>query len=490
MAGELLKIGQDLLRSISPPKGDQGVVNKFTGDPYIAEAAVIVPSQFRDNPGNPQWFFGPNGVDYKFEFEDLASASKAYARCPPLAAIINRKAQAYINGRTSFVNTRGKDVTDKNPDARRIMALLARPNIFQSWREFEAQQKIYIDTYGFCIGLPLGNPVGFDASWAKSIWNIPSYMVSAEEARKIAWFKAEKISDILPTIKLKYKDLNIEIATDELCIFKDFVPGMGSQIFPDSRIRALAMPINNIISAYESRNELINYAGSQGILTPETDAQGPIPLKEGEKEQLQADFKRQYGIKKGQSRYIISPAAMKWQPMGKATKDLMLFEEITDDIMRICDGYGYPSPLLNSEKGPSVSNTDSYKKQVYEDAIIPESINIYEQWNRWFKLEPTNITMVKSYDHLPILQQDQKLAGQAELYFAQALLIQFQNNLITLNQWRLEQGFDDVAGDDLYYYQLVALGRASGGGAKPSNNGNQQQQGQGGNPADDEPAGA
>jgi len=431
-----------------------GLQQKFTGDPYIAEAAVLVPAQFRNNAGNPDWFFGPNGIDYRFVYSDLLSASEGYQKCAPLAAVINRKAQAYINGKTQIMNSRGKEATD--PLAKRIGKLLSRPNPLQSWKQFEAQQKMYIDLFGFCILMPIYS-YGFETmgpAYASSLWNLPSYMVSCKEVQDKMWYNAQKLSDIIPQILLKYKSLNQLIPTDDLYIFKDFVPNFQSQVFPDSRVKALAMPINNIISAYESRNELINYAGSQGILTPETDTVGAIPMKEGEKEQIQADFKRQYGIKKGQFRYIISPAALKWQPMGKATKDLMLFEEISDDIMRICDGYGYPSPLLNSEKGPSVSNTEEYKKQIYQDTIIPEAMDIYEQWNAFFKLEETNITIVKNYDHLPILQQDQVLAGQARLYFNQALLIEYQNDLITLNQWREQQGIDTVAGDDIYYSEV------------------------------------
>jgi len=442
----IIKAGQKLV---------QGLSQKFNGDPYIAEAAVLVPSQFRDNAGNPNWFFGPNGVDYQFQYADLNSASTAYTRCPPLAAVINRKAQAYINGNTVFLNSKGKDVSKTDANAKRINMLLSRPNPLHSWKSFEAQNYIYQQLYGFCIVMPIYS-FGFESlgpAYASSLWNIPSYMVSCREVTNKEWYKAQSISDIIPTIRLKYKDLNVEIPTDQLFIFKDFTPSMDSVVFPDSRVKALVMPINNIISSYESRNELINYAGSQGILTPEMDQISMIPLREEQKTQLQQDFRRQYGIKRGQSRYIISPAPMKWQPMGKATKDLMLFEEISDDIMRICDGYVYPSPLLNSEKGPSVSNTDSYKKQVYEDAIIPESLSVYEGWNKFFRLEDTPLTICKTYDHLPILKEDQVSNGQARLYLDQSLEIQWRNNVITLNQWRIEQGIDPTPDGDIYYFQ-------------------------------------
>lgn len=431
----------------------QGLSQKFTGDPYIAEAAVLVPSQFRNNSGPPDWFFASNGVDYRFQYSDVNSASAAYARCPPLAAVINRKAQAYINGVTGLVNSKGKPA--EGTDAKKIMRLLSRPNPLQSWKQFEALLYIYIQLYGFCIVMPI-YPFGFEGLGAKeasSLWILPPHMISGKEITNKFWYNSQKVSDILPFITLKYKNVTEQISTDNLFIFRDFTPSIESVLFPDSRVKALAMPINNIISAYESRHELINYAGSQGILTPDTDSVGAIPLKDGEKSQLQADFKRQYGIKGGQFRYIISTAALKWQAMGKPTKDLMLFEEIQDDIMRLCDGFVYPSPLLNSDKGPAVANTKEFKAQVYQDAIIPESLDYYEQWSSLFKLEDSPMKLIKNYDHIPVLKSDQVDDGQAQLYRNQASLIAYQNDAITLNMWREDMGYDTTPDGNVYYSQ-------------------------------------
>lgn len=430
----------------------QGLSRKYIGDPYIAEAAVLVPSQFRNSPGTPDWFFGPNGIDYKFIFEGATSATKAFNMCPPLAAVITRKTQAYINGVTTLLNTQGKEATGF--DAKKILKLLKNPNPLTSAKDFEAQMYMFIQLYGYCPILPI-YPSGFeifkDAAEASSLWIIPPYMISYKERRNSMWYKARTQSDIVEKIIIHYKDLKVEIDIDDLFIFKDFTPSFDSQIFPGSRIRPLAMPINNVIAAYESRNELINYAGAQGILTPQSDSMGPIPLRPEEKSQLQADFKRQYGFKRDQFRYIISPTPVDWKQMGRPTKDLMLFEEVVDDIMRICDAYNYPSPLLNSDKGPSVSNTKEFKAQVYQDAIIPESLDIYEQWGTFFKLDDKNMTIVKNYDHLPVLQSDQVDDGKSQLYRNQALLIAYQQDLITLNMWRDEMGYEKTPDGDVYY---------------------------------------
>jgi hypothetical protein len=121
--------------------------------------------------------------------------------------------------------------------------------------------------------------------------------------------------------------------------------------------------------------------------------------------------------------------------------------------MRICDGYVYPSPLLNSDKGPAVANTKEFKAQVYQDAIIPESLDIYEQWNAFFRLEPTVLTLAKNYDHIPVLKSDQVDDGRAQLYRNQSNLIAYQSDLITLNQWREDMGYDITPDGDVYYSQ-------------------------------------
>lgn len=419
---------------------------------------IVAPSIYRGGSMYGNYFFGGNGIDYRFAYNGHSSALKAYGTCPPLTAVINRKAQCYINGTTEVLNTQGND--SNSTDAKRLKILLSRPNPLQTWRQFEAQQYIYIQLFGFCITLPI-MPAGFENMgpiFATSLWNIPPYMVDVQETQKL--FYQTDLTGIIEYIRLNYKGITTNLPLKNLFIFRDFIPGINSMVFPDSRVKALEMPINNIIGAYLSRNELINYAGAQGLLSPDAeDTSGTIPLKEEEKLRLQEDAKRQYGIQRGQWRYIIAPTRIKWQPIGKPTKDLMLFEEISDDIMRICDSYNYPSPLLNSEKGPNVSNTAQYQAQIYTDGIIPESIDYYEQWHAYFQLDRYNLKIVKNYNHIPVLQENKKEQGQAALYLTQALMLLWAQDLITANEILDELEMDKKPGWDIYRSDFLKMGK-------------------------------
>lgn len=423
-----------------------------------------------DYRGNDFWFWGKDCKEYLFSYEGHDSSLKAYKKCPPLTAIINKKAQAYINGKTWILNSRGNEAT--NDTANKLRKLLAKPNPLQTWLQFEAQQYIYEQIFGYCILLPI-KPVGFkDNIDATSIWNIAPFMVDIEETKKL--FYQSDTNGIIKQIVLNYKGTKTFLQASDIYIFKDFTPSFDSLIIPESRICSLEMPINNIIGAYESRNVLINYRGALGILTPEVTPSGAL-INEEHKEQLQQDFMR-YGLKNNQWKFIISTAALKWQQMGVPTKDLMLFEEIEDDIMRICDSYNYPSMLLSNAKGTTFANLNEAKKLLYQDAIIPEAESIYEQWNIFFGLSDMNLKMDKDFSHVAALQEDDLKRAQSRKARNEALLIEFYNNLITLNRWLELNGEDPLTGVEgkMYYYQLVQKGWKFGGSPSSNQNNNNQ----------------
>jgi hypothetical protein len=268
-------------------------------------------------------------------------------------------------------------------------------------------------------------------------------MVDIEETNKL--FYQSDTKGIIKQIVLNYKGTQTILNVEDIYILKDFTPSFCSLVIPDSRIHSLELPINNIIGAYESRNVLINYRGALGILSqdPGSGQYGAIPMTSEQKDQLQQDFRR-YGLKNHQWQFIITSATLKWQQMGVATKDLMLFEEIEADTMAICDNYNYPYQLMSSAKGTTFSNLNEGKKLLYQDATLPEAESIYEQWNQLFNSKKYNLKIDKDYSHVAVLQEDKLQSAQARKELNEALQIEFQNGLITLDDWLEKLGEDPL----------------------------------------------
>lgn len=419
------------------------------------EPILIDPMEYRSRMSD-MFLSGGQGSLKLFQYSDCNSAVKAYEECPPLSAIVNKKAQAYVNGQVFIMDKKEKE---SNTDyAKKIRTLLEKPNLLQTWKEFEAQQYVYQQLFSYSVVLFIV-PAGFAAEIANAVamWNIPPNMLKFKETGKL--FNQTDIKKVIQSVTFTYNGSENELPLDNLLIFKDFIPSFRTLILPESRIRAVERPINNIIGAYESRNVLINYRGALGILSSDSDKFGYVPIKKDDKDTLQKDFLR-YGLKDQQWKFIITSAAVKWQQMGIPTKDLMLFEEIEDDIDRLCDEYNYPPYLMGSGQNSTFNNVNEAKKALYQDTIMPEANNLTDQWSRALKLYDNNLKMVKDFTKVPVLQADKVNEGRARLYLNQALLIEWQQNLITANQWLVMNGMDTIPDGDLYYYQWAAAGKA------------------------------
>jgi hypothetical protein len=415
---------------------------------------------------------GGQGPLQQFTYKDHSSSLTAYQTCPPFAAVLNKLAKNYVNGKTWLMDDKGKQ--SESNYGKKIRKLLAKPNPLQTWSQFEAQQDIFINLYGWCPCLPI-LPFGFkNIEDATSIWNIPTNICYPKETNKL-WYQTD-ISGIIEEIKISYGGQITQLPLEKIFIFRDITPGICSQVFPSSRVEALELPINNIIGAYKSRNVLINYRGALGIISSESDKNGYIPIKPSDKEALQEDFKR-YGLLHQQWKFIITSAAVKWQQIGVATRDLMLFEEIQDDIYRVCDQYDFPSPLMSSDKNNALggSNQDPAMSSLYQNAIIPTSIGRYEQWNIFLKCRENNCVLEKDYSQVPALQEDDQKKAQARKTRNDALLIEFKMNLLKVNRW-LELNGEDTLGPegDVYYTDWVAAGKNFGEIINQNQNGNNQ----------------
>jgi hypothetical protein len=424
------------------------------------------PIDTADYKGNAWWFFGNDGVDYPFTYDNRNSALKAYQLCPPVAAIINRKAQAYINGKTWIMNTRGKEA--QTVMAAKLKKLFTTPNPLQSWREFEAQTYIYQQIFGFAIWLPM-IPTGYKEYGpieATAIWNIPPFMVEIEEHDTV-YFKSGGKS-LIKRITLNYRNTKTDIDPESVFIIKDFTPSFNSLVIPDSRIMAMKMPINNIIGAMESENVIINKRGPAFIISGEQDKYGTGSVRPDEKTELQKEFER-YGIRKQQAQAIFTSAAIKYQAIGSSMRDLMLHESVKENTKCVCDGLNYPPHLLGLID-PTFNNQNAAEKGLYNNAIIPEANSNYEQINQVFRTVEYNINIQKDYSHVPVLQEDARLEAAARRIKGQALELEFKNNWITLNRVLELLGEDTIGAEGDRYYRDInpnALGVDESGNLLP-----------------------
>jgi hypothetical protein len=417
----------------------------------------IDPSTYTTPDGQSGWLFemfGGGGYSY-FKYENYDSCVQAYALCPPVTAIINRKCNCLVNGKTWVLDAKNK--VAKGPQAEQIYRIINQPNPIQSWRDFEAQTYSYFQLFGFALILPI-QPAGFEKNRLEtsSMWNIPINWIDVDAT-------VERFNNnggvTITEIVVAYNGNKLVFELKKLIMIRDFMPSFqqGTSItFPGSKIKALALPINNVIGAYESRNVLINYRGALGILSgdPGSSQYTPVPLTPEQKVQLQQDFRR-YGLKKQQLQVILTSASLKWQQMGYATKDLMLMEEVVDSTKAICANLNFP-PFILGIADTTFNNMNAAEKALYQNSVIPDSNIIYEQLTKWFGLEEFGLRLDKDFAHIAVLQDDALALAQARSALSGSLNLEWRNDWLTLNRVLELMGEDTIGTDgDIYYSEWV-----------------------------------
>ena len=404
---------------------------------------------------------GSNGSPVWIGLDTKQMQFWAYIYCSPLASVIDRLAEADTNGIVRFVDAEDgtpiKNV-NKNPRLLRIKKLLNKPNPWQTWEEFDAEQVVICKVFGYCPVFAVG-PSGMDKSYTKALINLNPAICTPisnyDEFNLFEDIRQNKRRYLIKEWQLHIFGQTYNISSEDVILVKDgFVSkGVDHLGLPLSKIHGMDFFVSNICAAMEADNVLLKKKGPLGVFSydPGKDMAGAVPLEPDAKDNLQKDLMR-YGLTVGQIQYVISTMPVKWNAMSFNVRDLMTKETIRQAIDGICDRFGYPAELM-SGKNATYENRNSSEKWVYNNNVIPFSLRRMTRYNEFFELE--EVIIRKDFDHLPVLQEDIVKAGEAYKSEAEGLDIEWKAGMITWNQWQKAKGRDNVDGFDIYYPEYI-----------------------------------
>ena len=380
------------------------------------------------------------GNDFFLRLKNERDFLSAYNSCPPLKAIIGKRAKAFNTGIRKLRNSNtGKELRGFHW----LKKLVKKPNVLQNEKQYFAQQNHYIDIFGYCPVLKI-RAIGFEDEVAQ-VWNIPPWLFDLEYTGKL--WKQFKIDGIYKNYKIAWEGEEVEVNMRDIeFIFDD---GIGTECdtnftIPDSRLVGLDYVVSNIIAGYKSRHTLLSKRGAIGILSNDAKDSGvAVPLDPDEKDDLQKDFKK-YGLTGQPYHVIVTNANLKWQQMGFATKDLMLFEENTENIERLSDAYSWPIELISRGKDVTYDNKIQARKDLYQNTIIPEGESRMEQFSKIIGVD--SIEVYCDYSEVPVLQTDKKTMAETRKAINEYCQVEYDADLMTKNDWREELGLPRIEG--------------------------------------------
>lgn len=224
-------------------------------------------------------------------------------------------------------------------------------------------------------------------------------------------------------------------------------------LLPMSRLVGLDMAVSNICAAMEADNVLLRKRGPLGFISHDAAATkdsvaGYIPMNSDDVADIQKAL-RMYGLSWDQFQHAITKQPVKWNPMSFNSAELQTKETVIAGTKAICQRFGYDYVLYEAGSA-TYANQDGAHKSLYQNVIMPTACKDMSKYNKFFKATENQAKITLCFDDVPILQEDEMKKGQAAKAWDDALLIEYNNNLITRNQWLTARGYDTVADGDKY----------------------------------------
>ena len=361
--------------------------------------------------------------------------------------ILDIKAQATANARIIVRDAKTQEIlpyTSPNKYANKLYRLLANPNPLQSTREFFRDDQIFHDVFGISYiygSVPAGleNRVSLDtidtlqplqAHFMKTYYTGRFFDTLSinDIIAKYEFYSSAYRKEFIPSTMLVRSNVSMDIPSSKSSM------SIGANEL--SKLFAVQKEVSNFIMSLESRNVIGKKRGALGIFTSMMKIGGDImPLSDKLSLDVDEAFNK-YGTLEGQQQFIHTKAPLKFERVSQSTKDLMLFEESWQDTIACSHIYGVPEILTKlSKENPTYKNLKEAIIDLYQRTTIPEMKDRMRDLALFLKLEEFGLEIEASYDHIAVLQENQKEQADTAKLKTETGETLFLAGAYTYNNW-------------------------------------------------------
>ena len=360
----------------------------------------------------------------------------------------------YLSSRISgakFVVKRLSDdsVVWRNKPMNRI---LSNPNCIMSFSEMVYLHFVYmLATGNSYIAAAMSDAFEQSSKFemCSNFWVLPANYVNIEKPHtRVPLFGVAEKSDLISSYRLVYGGDIIDYAPWKVWHDRDgSIEGFGGSwgtpgyLKAESRLKAQVRPMSNLIAVYEARNVIYVKRGGLGFLVNlQKDATGNVALQPDEVKELLEQHNEKFGLSPGKFPWGFSNAPLSFVRTNLSINELMPFDETLADAISIAGAYGIPSVLVPRKDQSTFNNQAAAEKAVYSSQIIPLANQFCEEFGQFLGLGDKGMYLAADFSHVDCLQQGMKEAEEVKTKVNERCKNQFDNGLITINDWRAQIG--------------------------------------------------
>ena len=280
--------------------------------------------------------------------------------------------------------------------------LLRKPNLYQTQNDFLESLQFIMIAQGKAVGYLKRLP-GFSKNEdLDSIYILDSDLIKYPDNYK-SKILSQQASSALEDINIIYDEdgENLTIPMRDLIFFYD-LPNMFNKNFFEvrSRLDGLKQTLINTNDSLIAKNIILKTNGKELISGLGT---GHLPLVGPDKEQAESLLQNNYGLGFFRKRGIVTKAGLTYQSLHIALRDLGLDESVKVDGNLIYTALHIPKDIISLEAKKTTYNNFKESMVSYIQNEMQSSINAFADVLGGL-LDDSNLEIVGSYEHLPIMQ--------------------------------------------------------------------------------------
>ena len=377
--------------------------------------------------------------------------------------------------------------SNRSNNSLRMNAILQAPNCLQRWRELVYMHHVYkLATGNAFMRAAMSDNFKDVAKWkyCSNFWCIPSNWMAVKPMPGIVpLFGIAKLDEIVGGYQLmRSGDKLLDIPTYQVWHDRDGAPKfagttLATFLKSESRLKSVHKAISNLVAVYEARNVIYVKRGGLGFIVAKKDGGelGTQTMRPSEKEELVEELNGKYGVGNDKMPIGITDIPVEFVKINASIQELQPFDETLLDAITIAGAYGIPDVLVPRKDHSTFSNQATAEKSVYTGTIIPMAKQFCEDLTLFLGLDMDGYYIDCNFSDVDCLQIGLKEAEEVRKLVNERCRNQFDNGLITLNDWRGQIHEGPLEGDmfgktkwEMTPEELAKVKEIMGGSVPPS----------------------